>query len=390
MKKYLLLLLATALIGNVQAQSNTELQEQIDNIYDVIAKDVANRWKFKGDFRFRNEDITQELNSDRNRNRIRVRVGATAIVNDNIKAEVQFATTENGDARSSNQTLGDGNSRKALDLDLAYAEWTVNDYVKVVVGKHKYAWYKSNSYFFDGDVNPEGLSVTYNHPQSGLFGSATLVDLSERSTSTDSGMIGYQVGQRGKINTDTNYVIAVGLFDHKSVEGYSVQQSSSAGGTFGNTTKTVGCLAGATSCYTNDYDVLMANAELNTRLFDMPVVLFADYAKNDKAKLYNKAYAYGVTVGKASLPGSYELGYVNQFVEKDALFAQWIDSDYAAGNTDGKGQAVRGAYQLNKNWRANFTYFMNKTNVDVPVTVSGKTLRERDYKRLQLDLNYTF
>ena len=117
MKKYLLLLLATALIGNVQAQSNTELQEQIDNIYDVIAKDAANRWKFKGDFRFRNEDITQELNSDRNRNRIRVRVGATAIVNDNIKAEVQFATTENGDARSSNQTLGDGNSRKALDLD---------------------------------------------------------------------------------------------------------------------------------------------------------------------------------------------------------------------------------------------------------------------------------
>ena len=72
------------------------------------------------------------------------------------------------------------------------------------------------------------------------------------------------------------------------------------------------------------------------------------------------------------------------------MFAQWIDSDYAAGNTDGKGQAVRGAYQLNKNWRANFTYFMNKTNVDVPVTVSGKTLRERDYKRLQLDLNYTF
>lgn len=376
--------------GNVQAQSNQELQDQIDSIYDTIAKDQANRWKFKGDFRFRNEDITQELASDRNRNRIRVRVGATAIVNDNIKAEVQFATTEGGDSRSSNQTLGDSNSRKALDLDLAYAEWAVNDYAKVIVGKHKYAWYKSNSYFFDGDVNPEGLSVTFNHPQSGFFGSATVVDLSERSTATDSGMMGYQVGQRGKINSDTNYVVAVGYFDHKSVEGYIVQQSSSAGGTFGNTTKSVGCLAGATSCYANDYDVLMSNIELNSRLFDMPLVVFADYAKNDKAKLYNSAYAYGFTIGKASLPGSYELGYVNQFIEKDALFAQWIDSDYAAGNTDGKGHAVRGAYQLNKNWRANFTYFMNKTNVDVPVTVSGKVLRERDYNRLQLDLNYTF
>jgi hypothetical protein len=85
-----------------------------------------------------------------------------------------------------------------------------------------------------------------------------------------------------------------------------------------------------------------------------------------------------------------------QLVEKDALFAQWIDSDFAAGLTDGKGSAVRFAYQFARNWRFNLTYMMNETNNDVPVqvTIPGSTatriVSDREYKRLQLDLNMTF
>ena len=54
---------------------------------------------------------------------------------------------------------------------------------------------------------------------------------------------------------------------------------------------------------------------------------------------------------------------------------------------------MRGAYQISKNWRFNFTYFLNKTNLDVPTAVTyptAKNVFERDYKRLQLDLNWTF
>ena len=390
MKKLLLSLLLGISITNVQAQDASDLQAQIDNVADNLARDIANRWKFKGDFRFRNEDITQELSADRNRNRMRLRVGATGIVNDDIKAEFQFATTENGDARSSNQTLTDANSRKALDLDLAYVEYSPNVSTKLVLGKQKYPWYKTSSYFFDNDVNPEGVSLFYTNIPTGLFVTGAMADLSERSTATDSNMLAIQVGQRGKINSDTTYVVAVGYFDHRAVQNYSVIQAGSAGGVFGNTTKTTGCLGGATTCYANDYDVLIASAELSGRLLDQPIVFFVDYGHNDKAKVFNNSEAYGFTYGKASLPGSYELGYTYQKTGKDALFSQWIDSDFGAGNSDSKGHAVRGAYQFQKNWRFNFTYFINETNNDVAVVVNGQPILDRKYHRLQLDLNYSF
>ena len=132
------LVILGSLIGGVAyGQSAADVQASVDNLSDVYAKDVASRWKWKGDFRVRNENIEQELSPDRNRSRVRVRLGFEAEVNPTVKAGFQFATTENGDARSSNQTLGDVNSRKALDLDLAYVEWAPNAATKVTLGKMK-------------------------------------------------------------------------------------------------------------------------------------------------------------------------------------------------------------------------------------------------------------
>jgi len=85
--------------GVAYGQSAADVQASVDNLSDVYAKDVASRWKWKGDFRVRNENIEQELSPDRNRTRMRVRLGFEAEVNPTVKAGFQFATTENGDAR---------------------------------------------------------------------------------------------------------------------------------------------------------------------------------------------------------------------------------------------------------------------------------------------------
>ncbi|MFM8586360.1 MAG: putative porin, partial [Gammaproteobacteria bacterium] len=112
-----------------QAVVNTDLQDSIDRTSDNLARAVGEgassgwmgRWVWKGDLRARNETIDQEATvTERNRNRVRLRVGAFARVNDTTRVEVQFATTEGADARSSNQSFTDANSRKALDLDTAY------------------------------------------------------------------------------------------------------------------------------------------------------------------------------------------------------------------------------------------------------------------------------
>ena len=392
-------ILGSMIGGSAIAQSTADVQAAVDNVSDALAKDIATRLKWKGDFRLRNENITQDFNPvSRNRDRIRLRMSATAVVNDNTKVEVGFTTTENGDARSGNQTLGDANSKKALDLDLAYVEWQPNALAKVTLGKMKYPWATTTSYFFDKDVNPEGAALALNHAPTGVYANLFAADLIERSSAVDTRMVGYQVGMKNRLNDDTNLNVALGYFNHKAVQNQTVTQAS-INGVFGNTTKSTGCAAGA-SCLAYDYDVKNALAEVNTKVAGLPVALLVDWAKNDKAPKFNKALAYGVTVNKASLPGSWELGYLHQKVEKDALFGQWVDSDFGGGNTEAQGHAFRGAYQIAKGWKANATYFVNETNINVPTSVAitapgaqlitTRSILNRGYHRLQLDLNYAF
>ena len=70
----------------------------------------------------------------------------------------------------------------------------------------------------------------------------------------------------------------------------------------------------------------------------------------------------------------------------------------------GLGIVLRGAYTVARNWTINATYFMNDLSNDVPqsVTVFNEAtpapydtqvitgVNDRDYKRLQLDLNFRF
>jgi hypothetical protein len=385
-----LVILGSLICGSAYAQDSAEIQQAVDGLSDAFAKDVALRWKWKGDFRVRNENIDQELAVERNRSRVRVRLGFEAEVNPTVKAGFQFATTESGDARSSNQTLGDVNSRKSLDLDLAYVEWAPNAATKVTLGKMKQPLVTTTSYFVDKDINPEGAAVAYTHAPTGAFANAALFDLVERGSAVDSTAVALQVGVRGKLNDDTAYVLAAGEMKHRAVKNQAVIQSGSVGGFFGNTTKTTGCAVGVATCLANEFAVRNALAEVSTIVADYPVTVFVDWAENADAAKYNEALAYGVTLGKASLPNSWEVGVVRQMVEKDALFGQWIDSDFAAGNTDGDGYTLRGAYQVAKNWKLNVAYHMNETNNEVAAVVNGRNVLDRDYKRLQLDLNYAF
>ncbi len=402
-----------------QVAVNTEQQDAIDRTTDNLARTSANvgewvgRWQWKGDLRYRNENIDQEFTlRERNRDRIRMRAGFFARVNDTVRVEVQATTTEGDDARSSNQTLTDANSRKALDLDTAYAEWTPNAQWRLTLGKMRYPWVRTSTYFFDGDINPEGVAVNYQQGAVGLFASAFVTRLSERSTAADSNMFGAQVGWRANFGDGGRWLLAAGYFDNGGVEGYNVVQAGGAGGFFGNSTTTNrlicrSVVAVGSACLANDYDIIEAIGEFQIKVAGQPLLFYADYAQNGKAdfafastntslnipKGLDTAYALGFQYGRVSTPGTWEFGYMYQKIEKDALYGQWVDSDFAAGATDGDGSSIRFAYQFARNWRVNMTYLLNKTNNDVAAAVTIPTAAnvfDRDYKRLQLDLNMTF
>ena len=258
---------ATTAVETQQA-ANAELQDSIDRTSDNLARTAANvgewvgRFQWKGDLRYRNETIDQQyISGTRNRDRIRLRAGFFAKVNDTVRVEVQMTTTEGADPRSSNQTLTDVNSRKALDLDTAYAEWQPNAMWKLTLGKMRYPWVRpGQSMLFDGDINPEGVAVNFTNPTpGGVFASAFYTHLAERNAGTaligqtslaDSNMLGAQVGWRSNPSQATKFMIGATYYSYGAVKGYN---ALFGGSSFGNTTTTSAaiCRKGIATCLAN-------------------------------------------------------------------------------------------------------------------------------------------
>lgn len=385
---------------------------------DTLAQRQA-ALNFTGDLRYRNESFdVQYVDRNRDRDRIRARLNANFRVNDQITGQLAI-TTGGDDPRSGNQTLDGQNARKAFGLDLAYVTWAPNADWKFTAGKQKYSWQRTASYFFDGDVNPEGLSA--NFTRGNFFAGAFYDWLAERAlsfgsptgTNTDSIMFGAQVGYKVPISDTVKLTVAGSYFDFDGVQGYN---PLFGGSSFGNTTTTNAALcsrtlAAGTACLLSDYDIVEVFADMTASVGGKPLRVFVDGAKNTAAEInptagekLDTAYSAGITYGAAgAAKGTWELGLVYQKTEKDALFGQLLDSDFGDGNTDTQGFVLRGGYTVARNWTLNATLFMNELSNDVPQTVTvfnaataapfdttALSVTDRDYKRLQLDLNFRF
>jgi hypothetical protein len=395
-----------------------EAQTTADRTADVLAQGNA-RLSFAGDVRYRNESFDVEyVERNRNRDRIRARVNANFRVNDTITGQIGLSTGST-DPRSGNQTLDGQNARKDFDLDVAYVTWSPNASWKVTAGKQRYPWQRTGSLFFDGDVNPEGIAIGYT--AGNLFANAFYDWLAERAlsfgaptgTNTDSIMFGAQIGYRIPFSDSVKMTVAAAYFDFDGVQGYN---PLFGGSSFGNTTTTNAAvcsrtLAAGTACLLSDYDIVEGFADLTATVGGRPLRFFVDYAQNTAAEVnpttgekLDTALSAGINYGAASAKGTWEAGLTWQQVEKDALFGQLLDSDFGDGNTDTSGFVIKGAYALARNWTLNATLFLNDLSNDVPQTVTVfntatpapldtiaiPNITDRDYKRLQLDLNFKF
>jgi len=348
----------------------------------------ASRISWKADMRYRNENVDpQEATTDQTRHRVRARFGLSAKINDTLTGTIQLATGGGSrDPRSTNQTLGEGWTRKELALDLAYVDWKPTDSFAMQFGKMPQPWYKVAGYFFDNDINPEGIAVRYAGGP--FFAHAFGYYLSERSTATDATLLGGQLGLTGTLG-GVKLTGAVGYFDVGSVQGQVTTTNTVPctanqaffGGPQGNTT----VLNGA-GCPTllNDFNMIEALAQAEFSLGSQPVQIYAQYVQNQEADDLDTGYLAGFNFGKASNPYTWEFGYAYAVIEKDAQFGQFVDSDFGGGVTDVNGSVLKLGFAPAKNWVLNGSYFMNNRFVDAP----GAT--ESDYDRYQVDLNFKF
>ena len=341
------------------------------------ADEWASRIKLGGDFRYRTESIDNSLlPADRNRDTVRARMSAAIKINDSIKGEVGIGTGT--DPRGGSLTLGEASSRKYIGLDLAYMSWRPIDELTLTAGKMREPYVRpGRSQFFDNEIRPEGLALNYKDSR-GLFGNAFDFWLEERALISDSKLRGGQIGWDGELGA-AKLKVGAGYYDYDNVQGRFPGFGNSIVSEFGNTI--IG--TGAAARFAYDYNIGQLFAETTFPVAGIPLNLFADYGHNFEADNgLDTAYSFGFLIGKANKPGQWEAGVLTQKVEKDALFAQWTDSDYGSGVTDNDGYAWRLAWMAMQNVLLNVTYYDTQYNVDVGT--------EQDYDRWQLDFNFTF
>lgn len=370
-----------------------DLREEGANTSNDLAKvkgaDWATKIKARGDFRYRHETISPERDvdgsaedaSDRNRERVRARFGFDAKVTDNIKSTLLFATGGD-DPRSSNQTLGSSGTRKTVGIDLAFADWQFMQGGNLLLGKMPHQIFRpGQSMFYDGDYNPEGVAVKLDRGM--FFGTAYGWMLTEnynadpKKNNTDTTVFGVQGGMKFPL-LGGETVLAANYYECVHCQDESPLYANSGNG---NTTYTVTGSPVALLAY--GYEILELGAQMGMTVGNLPLTLWANYAQNMASDVeYDTAYAVGAMLGKASNPKTWEASLFYESIDKDALFGQFVDSDFGDGKTDSEGWALKAGYAPVKNVTLNGTYFINTLNKDVGT--------ELDYNRLQLDVNYKF
>ena len=118
-----------------------------------------------------------------------------------------------------------------------------------------------------------------------------------------------------------------------ALRGHSPLYANSANG---NTTYLVGTRT--TNLLRYDYDILEIGGQVGLTAFNQPLTFWANYAQNMADDVeFDTAYGVGAMLGKASNPRTWEAGVFYQSIDKDALFGQFIDSDFGDGRTDSEG-----------------------------------------------------
>ncbi len=365
-----------------EAKIEETAEEKLASVQQVSDKlKWAEKIQFKGDLRLRRQyqeaDPENGEKQSRERYRYRLRLGAEGEVTDEVKVGLGFASGSD-DARSTNETLDDGFSTKDIRLDYAYAEWMPADWVSVVGGKFKrkgYLWAPSDL-LWDGDINPEGVSV-HLHTDNSLgstYANAGHWLLEEYSSVSDDPTLTYaQVGHKFKSGNIFGNVAGT-YYSFDGLEG-----EPAIVGSGGNNTISSGV-------YMYDYDSIGLSAELGLEDVFMPGKIFAvfgDYIKNDDSD-EDKGRAIGFKFGdkKVKDPHTWQLKFINADLEADAFPDFLPDSDRLGGKTGVESNEIAFKYAIAKNIILGLDYYDSEQ--DAP------GLDDDEDKVLQTDIEFKF
>ena len=393
-KRALVSVLATATLGGM-SMGQTNVPPSSASV--PPAKTWADKITLKGDLRYRYESINDDSKHDaagetytRQRDRLRARLRAEAKCNENLKAGVEVSTGQ-GDPISGNQTLGDGFAKKDFRLSLAYLDYSLlgdsPHELHGIAGKMKNPFLTMpDDLVWDPDLSPEGVAAQGRW----IRGIATLLAnggymwIQERSDRDDLMLYAGQGALKLEFAPEVALTLGVSYYGFQNMQGYDVVDWESKNNAYGNSTAN-GTVSGTTTnkAWACEFTPVVYFAQLDLWVAGKPLAVYAQELSNSDATSLDQGHLYGVSLGKAKNPRTWELGYNYAELEKDATVGMFTDSDRWGGGTDGKGHKVYGKYQLMKNLQAAVSYFFDEKKISDPA-------KKTDYDRLQVDLVANF
>ncbi|MDP2904653.1 MAG: putative porin [Methylovulum sp.] len=351
--------------------------------------------------------------NDRHRFRERLRLAIDAKVADGVKAGVRLATSNIPDPVSTNQTLGNTGSQYDFNVDRAYLKYdAVNaegfKWLTLTGGRMANPWYVGGGEFtggselvWDVDLSFEGFAATYRHSLHGLdalhtkdddkhsvFATAGAFPLQESALSAnDKWLFGSQVGLDWGFENQDAFKLALAYFDYENTKANPNQNTPATCDTnspsnnlslpqfmqFGNTVAAI-CYEGnaedpgqfpAQYGLASDYNIINASAAYDIAKFaPHHIIVGVDYAKNigfDSESVQQlvgspisdatNAWQVRVDFGwpKVDHASQWNVFALYKYVERDAVFDAYTDSDFHLGGTNAKGWVVGGNYGLMKN-----------------------------------------
>ena len=364
------LLKNAAIVDQEQTKATeAEFQQEVEDKISVTAKSMdtlgwASKLKVKGDVRLRYHSQDNNLGNGRGRGRIRYRMGVIAQPTHGWEVGSGFASGPS-DRRSTNQTFTGTFSTKEINLDYAYAQYRINNNLKVIGGKFEHAsyLYAPSDLMWDTDINPEGFSVNFTHSSEigTTFANSGIWVLSESSTSSDDPhMIYVQLGQN--FGSENLFGTITGTY-------YTFEDITSLG-------------SYATNGSNSDFNfggiyALSGEIGLN-ELFDnnIEASIFADWVSNSDS-VTNEDIGYLVGAKVSNGPWSIKYSYAD--LEQNAWPDILPDADRFNGYTGIKGHEIILTYKIMHNVALDIDYYAVKSD-----------LINIDQNLLQLDLNVKF
>ncbi len=282
---------------------------------------APDRLAVSGDLRLRYEiNPGNRSMPDRHRWALRGRLRAQYRPSNWLKMGAQITTGDAGDPNSSDVTLGTFLDDFPVSLDQVYVSASHGGFT-VTGGKFAVPFQRSDL-VWDGDVNPQGLSVSYDHSNGPVALGARLIfsPIEESVGGKDSRMIGGQAVVAIPLASRGRLKFAGAYYDYR----LSSTAAADSGDIRGNR------FEGAH--YLSDYNLLNASAiwELATRDKRWPITVTGDYVRNLGApSAINEGWLGEIAIGRANEAGDWRFAYGYMQAGQDAVFAAFSHDNIA-------------------------------------------------------------